>query len=193
MNRGVHTWGIGRRLYPVAVAIAVRGATVDDTLDLGAKAKAIIDSNRYMTLATADAVGVPWVSPVYYASHGYDTFYWISSPEVTHSHNIAVRPQTSIVIFDSQQAPGSGLAVYMSAIAEELSGADLEREVQFYPGGTGPGIRRFTSDQLQAPAPYRLYRASISAHWMLCPRTAGMPCANHGISYDHRAPVALRD
>ena len=36
--------------------------------DLGAIAKAIIDSNLYLTLGTADEAGRPWVSPVYYAT-----------------------------------------------------------------------------------------------------------------------------
>ncbi len=51
--------------------------------DLGAIAREIVDSSRYMTLGTADENGNPWVSPVYYASQGYTEFYWISSPEVT--------------------------------------------------------------------------------------------------------------
>src|SRR5215208_7285338 len=49
-------------------------------LELGAAARAIIDSNFYMTLGTADEEGRPWVSPVYYAAEGYAKFYWVSSP-----------------------------------------------------------------------------------------------------------------
>jgi hypothetical protein len=33
--------------------------------DLGAIARGIIDSNRYMVLGTADETGRPWASPVY--------------------------------------------------------------------------------------------------------------------------------
>jgi hypothetical protein len=43
-------------------------------LELGAAARAIIDSNFYMTLGTADEEGRPWVSPVYYAAEGYAKF-----------------------------------------------------------------------------------------------------------------------
>ena len=57
--------------------------------DLGAMARSIIDSNLYLTLGTADENGRPWVSPVYYAPEGYTEFYWVSSPEATHSRNIA--------------------------------------------------------------------------------------------------------
>ena len=76
-------------------------------------ARAIIDGGRYMTLATADAAGVPWASPVWYAPRGYSELFWISYPDARHSRNLAERPQLSIVIFDSTVAPGHGQAVYM--------------------------------------------------------------------------------
>jgi hypothetical protein len=155
--------------------------------ELGAIARAIIDANLYMTLATADSGGRPWVSPVFFAPAGYTELYWISSPEVTHSRNLAVRPQASIVVFDSRQPAGEGRAVYMSATAEQLSGADLERGLAVYPG-PGRGEWTMTAERLQPPAPYRLYRARVSEHWMLCPRESG-PCELHGRAYDHRTAV----
>jgi pyridoxamine 5'-phosphate oxidase-like protein len=160
-----------------------------DQQDLGAIARAIIDANLYMTLGTADAAGRPWVSPVYYAANGYREFYWISSPEVTHSRNLARRPQVSMVVFDSQVAAGMGEAVYMSAIAAELTGTDLDQGVEVYPGPARRGGRRMTSEQLRAPAAYRLYRATVSQHSMLCPRTG--PCAVHGRAFDHRTAVTV--
>jgi hypothetical protein len=75
---------------------------MDRQQDFGAIAKAIIDSNLYMTLGTADEDGCPRVSPVYYAPEGYAEFYWVSSPEATHSRNITVRPEVAIVVFDSR-------------------------------------------------------------------------------------------
>ncbi len=36
--------------------------------DLDAHARDLIEANRYLTLATADADGRPWVSPVYFAT-----------------------------------------------------------------------------------------------------------------------------
>ena len=81
-------------------------------------ARAIIDANRYMTLATADAGGVPWASPVWFAPDGEDLL-WISRPEAQHSRNLAVRPELSIVIFDSQRAPADTTALYMSATAAQ--------------------------------------------------------------------------
>jgi nitroimidazol reductase NimA-like FMN-containing flavoprotein (pyridoxamine 5'-phosphate oxidase superfamily) len=65
---------------------------VTDPAELGAMARSIIDSNRYMTLATADESGLPWASPVWYASAEYREFFWVSSPDVRHSRNLATRP-----------------------------------------------------------------------------------------------------
>jgi hypothetical protein len=95
--------------------------------DLASVARDIIDSNAYMTLATADENGLPWASPVWYAAEGYAHFYWVSSPEARHSRNVAARPEVSIVIFDSQAPVGTGQGVYVSAIAEELSGPGHRR------------------------------------------------------------------
>jgi uncharacterized protein YhbP (UPF0306 family) len=103
-------------------------------LDLGTIARTIIDSNFYMTLGTADENGRPWVSPVYYAHEGYATFYWVSSPEATHSRNLVGRPEVSIVIFDSRTSVGCGQGVYISAVAEELMGADLDRGIAIFSG-----------------------------------------------------------
>jgi hypothetical protein len=136
-------------------------------------ARAIIDSIVYMVLGTADEAGQPWVSPVYFASEKYREFYWMSSPEVKHSRNILLRPQVSIVIFDSRVAIGMGQAVYMSALAEELTGIDFERGIQIYNGRfqdpREQGVRTITAADVQSPALYRLYRASAQEHWILDP------------------------
>jgi nitroimidazol reductase NimA-like FMN-containing flavoprotein (pyridoxamine 5'-phosphate oxidase superfamily) len=163
-----------------------------DSIGMGSIARTMIDANRYMTLATADANGQPWASPVFYATADYADFYWVSVPEATHSRNIAQRPQVSAVIFDSAVAVGAGQAVYLSATAEQVNGGDLERRLTVYPGPADRGrARPYTREQLQAPAPYRLYRATVSEFSILCPRGPG-PCAPHGLSFDHRALVCAR-
>jgi len=160
--------------------------------DLVAIARAIIDSNRYMTLATADGEGQPWASPVFYAAANYTEFYWISAPEATHSQNLARRPQLSIVIFDSGVPAGTGQAVYMSATAEQVAAHDLGPGLAVYPGPAEHGSDPLTPEQVQAPAPYRLYRATVSGHSVLCPRDSG-PCTLHGLQFDHRTPVRVAD
>jgi hypothetical protein len=39
-------------------------------------ARAIIDEIVFMTIASADATGTPWASPVWFAHAGYDEFLW---------------------------------------------------------------------------------------------------------------------
>jgi nitroimidazol reductase NimA-like FMN-containing flavoprotein (pyridoxamine 5'-phosphate oxidase superfamily) len=55
--------------------------TMSHAEQLAARARTIIDSNRYMALGTADEEGHPWVSPVWFASDDYMRFHWVSSPE----------------------------------------------------------------------------------------------------------------
>ncbi|MBV9942254.1 MAG: pyridoxamine 5'-phosphate oxidase family protein [Solirubrobacterales bacterium] len=151
--------------------------------DFSDMARAIIESNRYMVLGTADEDGVPWVTPVWFAHADHRRFIWVSAPERRHSRNVGARPEVSIVIFDSRVAVGSARAVYMSARAEELSGAALERDVAFFDAvSQAQGLtRRWALEDMLAPAPYRLYRATVSQHWVLDP----------GSSPDDRAEVTL--
>ena len=101
----------------------------DGDRDPVAIAREILDTNRYMTLATADGDGRPWASPVWYAHEGYTDLLWVSRPGARHSRNLAVRPELAIVIFDSTVPEGSGQAVYVEALAEELDGAEREQGI----------------------------------------------------------------
>lgn len=141
--------------------------------DLDALARSIIDSNRYMTLGTADASGLPWVSPVWYASREYCEFFWVSSPEARHSRNLAARSQLAIVIFDSHRAGGWN-ALYMAAVAEEL--IDVSEGIEVYsPRSEAQGLRAWTQEDVLPPARHRLYRATASEHFVLDPHDQRLP------------------
>jgi nitroimidazol reductase NimA-like FMN-containing flavoprotein (pyridoxamine 5'-phosphate oxidase superfamily) len=164
-----------------------------DEGELATTARRIIDENLYMVLGTADDQGVPWVSPVFFAADGYRTFYWVSSPEVTHSQNLTHRSDTSIVVFDSQVVVGGGrtTAVYMAGAAELVPDAEVAHGLTVYPGSPERGVRTMTVEELTGPGPLRLYRASVTRHWMLCPLTGDGPCPTHGLAVEHRTEVAL--
>jgi hypothetical protein len=139
-------------------------------MDLDEVARAILDGNRYMVLGTADEGGRPWVSPVYYAPTGYSELYWVSSPEAQHSRNLAGRRELSIVVFDSRAPVGEGQGVYMSAVAEPLKGAELEQGIEILSRvSVSHGARPWTVEDVQEPAPLRLYGARVSEHWVLDP------------------------
>jgi pyridoxine/pyridoxamine 5'-phosphate oxidase len=136
--------------------------------DLAAAARDIVDSSMYMTLATADRDGKPWPSPVWYAHADYTEFLWVSRPDARHSRNLAGRPELGIVIFDSTAGVGAAQAVYVEAVAEELTGADRDEAIAvFSRRSESVGARQWTSADVIAPAPLRLYRASASAHFLL--------------------------
>lgn len=150
-------------------------------------AREVLDANLYMTLATADASGRPWATPVYFTPDGPARFYWISSPDTRHSRNIAERPEVGIVVFDSRVAVGQAEAVYMAGTAAQVADGELEACALLYSARL-PEARRFGADELRAPAPFRLYRATITHHDILL--RGGDPANLRGA--DDRMPVDLR-
>jgi pyridoxine/pyridoxamine 5'-phosphate oxidase len=131
-----------------------------DAPGLAATARQVIDTSRYLVLATADQHGVPWASPVWYAHEGYREFFWVSRPQARHSRNIETQPQVSIVIFDSSVPPGAARAVYIRGAAELTTGPELRRSIGIYSRRSHEqGLAEWTVSHVQAPADFRLYRA----------------------------------
>ncbi|MCT9081530.1 pyridoxamine 5'-phosphate oxidase family protein [Streptomyces fulvoviolaceus] len=143
----------------------------------------IVEASRYLVLSTADRDGRPWGSPVYFAHADCREFFWVSSPEATHSRNIAVRPEVGIVVFDSAVEIGTGQGVYMAAVAEAVAdGAEAERGLDvFSRRSVRHGGRVWTADDVRGDSGIRLYRAVAEDHSMLA--KDGQP--------DHRVPVDL--
>jgi Pyridoxamine 5'-phosphate oxidase len=152
---------------------------MSDAPDLAANARSIVDASLYMVLATADAAGLPWASPVYFAPLGYRDLLWVSRPERRHSRNLAVRDAVSIVIFDSSVPINSGNAVYMTGVAGEVAGDELEECIDvFSRRSVDHGGGAFGVSDVRPPAPLRLYRATAAEQWTLD-------------SGDNRVPVSL--
>jgi pyridoxine/pyridoxamine 5'-phosphate oxidase len=139
-------------------------------------ARRIIDQNLYMTIGTADGSGTPWVSPVYYAPAEYSEFFWVSRPEARHSRNIEVRPQVSIVIFDSRTPIKTGQAVYMAGLAHQVPDEDLERSIDvFSRRSVAHGAAVWTTNDVAAHARLRLYGARVSEQFALGPHDDRVP------------------
>jgi|tagenome__1003787_1003787.scaffolds.fasta_scaffold19585847_2 nitroimidazol reductase NimA-like FMN-containing flavoprotein (pyridoxamine 5'-phosphate oxidase superfamily) len=142
-------------------------------------ARAIVDANRYLTLATADADGTPWASPVWYAHVDHREFLWVSRPDARHSRNIAARARVGIVIFDSTVPEGSAQAVYVEAQAEEVGAGERARAIEVFSArSVATGSPAWTLEDVTGSAPHRLYRATSSAQYVL---GAG----------DRRVPIAV--
>ena len=163
--------------------MAERDTTRERLNDL---ARTIIDSNRYMALGTAGPDGHPWVSPVWFASEDYVNFHWVSSPDARHSANVAARAEVAIAIFDSTVPVGGAQAVYMSGRAEELTGAELGRGIEIFGRLSAADVgRRWGLDDVRSPSLFRLYRATVSEHYVLIPGRD----PELGTGADRREPV----
>jgi hypothetical protein len=144
-----------------------------------ARTRAMIDANAYMTIASADAVGVPWASPVWFAHHQYTEFLWVSRPDARHSNNITARAEVGIVIFDSTVPEGSGDAVYLEGIAREAGEAERSRMlVVLSTRSTNRGGAAWSAADVTGDAPHRLYIARAVAHFVLD-------------DHDRRVPVTI--
>ncbi len=109
------------------------------------QAKGVLDQNRFMTLGTTEADGRPRVSPVYYTHDDYRDVYWVSSPEATHSQNLAARPDVVAVVFDSTATVGNTAAVYLTGRARMVPDAELARPSKSDPRCAGHLSRYRTS------------------------------------------------
>jgi hypothetical protein len=78
-----------------------------------------------------------------------------------HPRNLAARPQVSIVIFDSGAPVGSGQGVYVSAVARELTGADLDRGIPIFSRRSeAHEADEWNPEDVRPAARHRLYRAT---------------------------------
>ncbi len=90
--------------------------------------------------------------------------------------------------FDSQTPVGTGQAVYVSAVAEEVTGVDRDRGIDVYSrASVAGGAREWSLKDVLPPALRRLYRATMSEPWVLDP--ASHPV--HGRALDYWTPVTV--
>lgn len=132
------------------------------------RARALIERNTLLALATADPTGRPWVSPVFYAFDDRHRLYWVSDAEARHSAHVRSNGAVALVIHDT--VDGRVDAVYVDASAIELDDEDSVTE----------GMRVMASrDDLQPPywrigdigdvtgsGPWRIYRATRESTWV---------------------------
>ncbi len=130
-------------------------------------ARDLIAANRSMTLATADAAGRPWVSPVWFAPDD-DGFLWISRPESRHSRNLSERPELALVIFDSTARPAERQALYVEAVAQQLDGERRDAAVvRFSEHSVADGLEPLSVEAVTETGPFRMYRATATAAFVL--------------------------
>ncbi|WP_307040049.1 pyridoxamine 5'-phosphate oxidase family protein [Agromyces ramosus] len=141
-------------------------ATADDSP--ANLARRIVDANSYLTLATADADGGPWATPVWFAERELREFVWVSRLERRHSRNVAQRREVALVVFDSTTPVGSATAVYVDAVATQVPDEELgDALAVFNAKSEASGLPRWGEEKVSGDAPHRLYRAMASQVWVL--------------------------
>ncbi|SDO79260.1 Uncharacterized conserved protein YhbP, UPF0306 family [Pedococcus dokdonensis] len=124
-----------------------------------ALAEGILEDLRYVVLATSDASGAPWASPVYFAHRGLEELFWVSRPTSTHSVNVTQRPDVGLVVFDSRIAVGEGRGVYARALVDVPEGDERVAALDAYSRRSevdGAGV--WTTERLRDNR-FGLYRA----------------------------------
>ncbi|RZS64567.1 pyridoxamine 5'-phosphate oxidase [Agromyces ramosus] len=131
-------------------------------------ARRVIDANSYLTLATADADGRPWATPVWFAERDLREWVWVSRMETRHSGNIAQRADVALAVFDSTIPVGSAIAVYVEAAAGPVPDAELDDALAvFNARSVARGLRPWSESDVTGAAPHRLFRAVASQVWVL--------------------------
>lgn len=121
----------------------------------------VLDNNRYLVLATADAAGRPWATPVFFAARGPGELYWVSAPGSRHSANIAARPDIAITVFDSTVPIGGAEAVYFEAHARQVEELDALETLN----ARLPADKQLTTDDVSGPM--RIFRADVRRRFVL--------------------------
>ncbi len=153
--------------------------------DLADLARRTLADIRFMVLGTVDPSGRPRVSPVWFSLVDHRDAYWLSSPTAHHSRNIEVRPEVSMVVFDSTAKPYTGQAVYLEATAERVPDDELS-------AACAEAFRDVADDLSYTPEslrdePFVLYRARITASET---HVRGRDVGD-GSGTDQRVPVEL--
>lgn len=148
--------------------------------DLTEQLTRLLFESSFMTLATADAEGKPWASPVEFACDEQLRFYWSSHRDSRHSRNVRANPRVAMSIYDSTQTPGtdSGIqCLYAEGQAEEFRPADLDdmsssldRWIEWRDAARLTPRRKGPAGRLEGDTPWRRYRLVVTNFYALDPR-----------------------
>jgi Pyridoxamine 5'-phosphate oxidase len=148
--------------------------------DNNAHARTVLDGTCYAVLATADADGMPWATPVWFAHDDLDRIYWLSWPGSRHSQLIERRPEIALTVFDTNAVPNEGTAFYATAHARQCSGEQVDDGLRILNRRSlAQGLGEFTRERVTGGSRLRLYVAEIAEAWVL----------DQDADVDQRAPV----
>jgi hypothetical protein len=143
-------------------------------------ARTVLDGTTYVVVATADAAGHPWATPVWFAHDGLDRLYWLSWPGSRHSRLIAERPEVALTVFDTHAVPLEGTAFYATARARECPAERLDDGLRVLNQRcASQGLGEVPRERVTGESRLRLYVADVTEAWVL----------DQDADVDQRAPV----
>jgi uncharacterized protein YhbP (UPF0306 family) len=148
--------------------------------DNSAHAWTVLNDTTYAVLATADADGTPWATPVWFAHDHLDRLYWLSWPESRHSQLIEQRSEIALTVFDTTAAPNEGTGFYATAQAHQCPDGHVDAALSVLNRRLlTQGLSELTRENVTGQSRLRPYVAEIDEAWVL-DQDAGV---------DRRAPV----
>lgn len=128
--------------------------------NLNKLAKKIIKENEYLTLATVDEVGKPWVSIMAYSYDDKYNFYFVSLPSSRHSAHIRKNNSISFSIFDSHQPFGYGVGLQIEGTIKEAEENEYDNIKKVYLERSYPygNVKNDFTDSLKKLIKDRVYR-----------------------------------
>lgn len=127
------------------------------------RARRIIESIAYATVATTDDAGRPWNSPVHTVHDDQYNFYWFSDVQAQHSLNVRTSGRAFLVIYDSTVPAGEGEGVYIDAVAKELNDPEEIRYARYLKKGPGYDA---SPEGFMGDSPRRVYKAVPERVWV---------------------------
>ncbi|WP_327352406.1 pyridoxamine 5'-phosphate oxidase family protein [Streptomyces sp. NBC_01304] len=150
--------------------------------DLGERTRRLLDTARYLNLATVSADGSPWVATLEYA--------WLAGPPLRfvfgsatgsrHSRDVARSARVSGSLFVAGGGPGLDVAAVDGAqftgTCAEVTAAELDRYHSVFYETVFPDEQQRSEwslppNALRAPAGHRLYLVEVERWWLVDTRT----------------------
>ncbi len=128
------------------------------------RAKEILETIKYATLATVTPDGKPWNSPVASVIDNDLNIYWFSDKDGQHSKNVRANGEVFIVVYDSTVPWGQGEGVYIQAKAYELNDPDEIRMARQIKKGSDKD--NTNPEEFMDNAVRRVYKAVPQRVWM---------------------------
>jgi uncharacterized protein YhbP (UPF0306 family) len=87
-------------------------------------ARQIIANSFYITTATCDLDGNPWIAPTMFWMDDQLGFFFVSAESSRHVQQIQQSPKCAVSMYDSTQAEGTGRGLQFGAVAKILPEAE---------------------------------------------------------------------